>query len=87
MLFELCGLCVSDECGLCWDCSVKYDICLNCIDYGEGGECANCLTDEGVSLDFEIAQMHEAIRLNDLIYELTDEGIELYNGEIFELTI
>lgn len=67
---ERCYFCFIDELGICEECMDKYNysnFCLNCIAYGNGDLCQNCLTmgDEGVSMEYDLHRIISWIIRND----------------------
>ena len=69
-----CILCFYDEDGLCNDCTEDFNVCINCIAYGEGNLCANCeSSDEGICLDNDLQRALQYISENDEYFEKRKE--------------
>jgi hypothetical protein len=64
MKFRYCYDCIETEDGLCNECVEYYNVCLNCVAYGDGSVCENCEKDESICLDYDIAEILEFIERN-----------------------
>lgn len=72
--FPYCFECKISDIGICFDCAITKDICLNCIAYGEGDYCLNCIrwqeSDEGVDLKDDLVKVREWIDRNNHFWKL-----------------
>ena len=68
---EFCKNCYLSEDGICPNCSIELGCCLNCISYGNGTFCINCLTmgDEGISLEYDLQMILRWIEYNDYFFD------------------
>lgn len=77
-----CEDCYADEDGMCLQCCEKYNICANCVAYGDGGSCLNCLEDEGVDLGYFMTLVRDWIVINDEFFETKSR--EAHDEEVSE---
>ena len=64
---DFCYFCFIDEIGICDLCLPHIETCLNCIVYGNGGQCLNfeIQGDEAVSFGPNVSDVVDWIRRND----------------------
>jgi hypothetical protein len=69
---KFCYFCFIDEIGICDFCLTDIECCLNCIVYGNGGQCLNCELqgDEAVSLGQNISDIIDWIQRNDAYFRI-----------------
>ena len=82
VVLKYCKRCYLDGDGMCSQCCELYNICPNCIAYGDGGLCLNCLPDEGVDLGYTMSLVHEWIVRNNYWFET--ESREAHDEEVSE---
>ena len=72
-----CYFCFINELGLCDTCLKAVNVCLNCIAYGRGGYCINCIEngDEAVSMDTDFQKIIRWIQQNDHYYCLVNNVV------------
>lgn len=49
-----CDDCFNDEIGICFQCVERFNVCYNCVWYGQGELCDNCAghDDEGIDISY-----------------------------------
>lgn len=69
-----CYECKISDIRICNDCANKKDICLNCIAYGDGDYCSNCIQsyerDEGIDMKNDLYVGFEWIERNNNFWKL-----------------
>lgn len=69
-----CFECKISDIGLCFNCAVTKNFCLNCIAYGEGSYCQNCIRfhelDEAVDLHFDLEIIDDWVQRNNHFWRL-----------------
>ena len=48
---SICDDCFNDETGICLGCIDRFNVCSNCIWYGDGNLCDNCASEEDEGID------------------------------------
>ena len=66
---KYCYECRIRDIGVCFNCAIDKEICLNCIAYGENGYCLNCELkweqDESIDLTGDFLKTREWIEQNN----------------------
>lgn len=64
---SLCFACSENCYGICDECQIMYNVCLNCIYYGKNKKCLNC-EHNSINDVYDIQDMFDYIKNNKSIY-------------------
>lgn len=66
-----CYECKINDIGLCFNCAKTKGFCLNCIAYGNGNYCLNCIQcDEAIDLRYDMLLLQEWVQKNNHFWKL-----------------